>query len=193
VPPAGDDTSEADNAMLAPVTERARCKFTDLVEKRYAETTHELPARWVDAHVERLGGWRLAPAPLVEQLASVSNMQIRDRNGPATLSLIPRRQRRHLNAQFLYLGSPADVLLHPTDAASAGIVDGQQVVVRSARGEIVGKAHLEATIRPGVVSVPHGHEHANVNLLTSVYEVDALTGMTRYSGVQVSVHPVLPS
>jgi anaerobic selenocysteine-containing dehydrogenase len=189
-PPADIEGSAADNTMLAPVAARARCGFADLTEQRYVETTHEFPARWVDAHVERLGGWRLAPASLVEQLISVREAQERDRSGPGSLSLIPRRQRRHLNAQFLFLGSPADILLHPADAAAAGVEAGQQVIVRSARGEIVGTAHIEPGIRPGVVSVPHGHEHANVNLLTSTHDVDPLTGMTHYSGIQVSVHPI---
>ena len=54
----------------------------------------------------------------------------------------------------------------------------------------MGVAHIDPTIRPGVVSVPHGHEDANVNLLTSKHEVEPLTGMTRYSGVAVSVHPM---
>jgi anaerobic selenocysteine-containing dehydrogenase len=188
--PADDRAEGADNAMLAVLTERARCKFSDLVEQGYAETGHEFPAPWIDAHIERLGGWKLAPSALVEQLVSVSNAQSGDRRSPKTLSLIPRRQRRHLNAQFLFLGSPADVLLHPTDAASAGVIDGQQVIVRSARGEIVGTAHVDTSIRPGVVSVPHGHEHANVNYLTSTQEVDPVTGMARYSGIQVSVHPI---
>jgi anaerobic selenocysteine-containing dehydrogenase len=188
--PATDDgAGEADNAMLAAITEHARCKFTDLVEKRYAETTHEVPASWVDAHIERLGGWKLAPPSLVEQLISVSNAQLREQASPKSLSLIPRRQRRHLNAQFLFLGSPVDVLLNPIDAASAGVADGQQVIVRSGRGEILGTAHVDATIRAGVVSVPHGHEQANVNLLTSTRQVDPLTGMAQYSGVRVTVHP----
>lgn len=190
LPPAEVTGNDADNMMLAPVAAHARCTFTDLAEKRYVEAPYEFPARWVDAHIERFGGWRLAPASLVEQLTEVRQVQERDRGSPQTLSLTPRRQRRHLNAQFLFLGSPADVLLHPTDAAAAGIVDGQQVIVRSSRGEIVGIAHVVATIRPGVVSVPHGHENANVNLLTSTREVDPVTGMTRYSGLQVSVHPI---
>jgi anaerobic selenocysteine-containing dehydrogenase len=188
--PDDDPSGEGDKVMLSGVTERARCNFAELVDNRYAETGYEFPARWVDAHIERLGGWRLAPDSLVEQLISVSNAQARDRGSSQSLRLIPRRQRRHLNAQYLFLGSPADVVLHPIDAASAGVVDGQRVIVRSARGEIVGTAHVDTSIRPGVVSVPHGHEHANVNYLTSVQEVDALTGMARYSGVQVSVHPV---
>ena len=189
--PAGYDGApgDTDNAMLSAVTEHARCKFTDLVEKRYAETSHEIPARWVEAHIERLGGWKLAPASLAEQLSTVSAAQLRDRGSPGSLSLTPRRQRRHLNAQFLFLGSPTDVLLHPADAASAGVADGQQVIVRSDRGEIVGTAHVDVTIRQGVVSVPHGHEHANVNLLTSIRQVDPLTGMALYSGVQVTIHP----
>lgn len=175
---------------VEPFNREHAAEFSDLVEQGYAETGHEFPAPWIDAHIERLGGWKLAPSALVEQLVSMSNAQSGDRRSPKSLSLIPRRQRRHLNAQFLFLGSPADVLLHPTDAASAGVIDGQQVIVRSARGEIVGTAQVDTSIRPGVVSVPHGHEHANVNYLTSTQEVDPVTGMARYSGIQVSVHPI---
>lgn len=45
------------------------------------------------------------------------------------------------------------------------------------RGEVVGTARIDASIRAGGVSVPHGHEHANVNLLTNGHECDPLTGM----------------
>jgi anaerobic selenocysteine-containing dehydrogenase len=120
----------------------------------------------------------------------VSSAHLAARRSPSSLSLTPRRQRRHLNAQLLFLGSPMDVLLHPTDAQAAGVIDGQQVVVRSAKGEIVGTARVDASIRPGVVSVPHGHQDANVNFLTDIHKVDALTGMAQYSGFPVSVHPV---
>ncbi len=81
------------------------------------------------------------------------------------------------------------MLLHPTDAANAGVQDGQPVTVSTARGEVVGTARVDARVRRGVVSVPHGHEHANVNLLTSIGAVDPLTGMARYSGIPVSVRP----
>lgn len=188
--PADDRAPGADESMLQGLMQYARCTFADLASNRYAETAHEFPARWVEDHIQRLGGWRLAPAPLVDQLAAVSSAQLAARSNPSSLSLTPRRQRRHLNAQLLFLGSPMDVLLHPTDAQSAGVVDGQQVVVRSAKGEIVGVARVDASIRPGVVSVPHGHQDANVNFLTDIHKVDALTGMAQYSGFPVSVHPV---
>jgi anaerobic selenocysteine-containing dehydrogenase len=126
---------------------------------------------------------------LVEQLTVLSGAHLAAAGAPASLNLTPRRQRRHLNAQYLFLGDVFDVKLHPTDAANAGVEDGRPVTVRTAKGEVVGTARLDARMRPGVVSVPHGHEHANVNQLTSIREVDPLTGMARYSGIPVSVHP----
>ena len=60
--PADDRADGADNAMLAALTERARCKFIDLADQGYAETGHEFPAPWTDAHIERLGGWKRAPS-----------------------------------------------------------------------------------------------------------------------------------
>jgi len=38
--------------------------------------------------------------------------------------------------------------------------------------------------------VPHGHQGANVNQLTSKDTIDPVTGMARYSGIPVSLHPV---
>ena len=190
--PADDREDGADLAMLSTLMPYARCSFDDLVEKRHVETpAPELPAAWVDQHVERFGGWRLAPAVLVQQLATVSRAQLAAADGPRTLTLIPRRQRRHLNAQFLFLGAASDVLLNPADAAELGVTEGQQVVVRSGAGEIVAVARVDAKVRAGVVSVPHGHVDANVNLLTSIRQVDQVTGMARYSGVPVTVHPVV--
>ena len=45
-------------------------------------------------------------------------------------------------------------------------------------------------MRKGVASIPHGHEHANVNFLTSTEDVDPLGGMALYSGVPIAVEPV---
>jgi anaerobic selenocysteine-containing dehydrogenase len=96
---------------------------------------------------------------------------------------------RHLNSQFEYLGEPAEVMLHPADAAAAHIADRQPVVVRSAHGELTGVARIDPAIRAGAVSVPHGHENANVNRLTSKDALDPVTGMAVYSGIPVTVHP----
>ena len=57
-------------------------------------------------------------------------------------------------------------------------------------GEIFLTANVSATIRRGIASIPHGHELANVNRLTSAKEVDKMTGMVLYTGVPIKVEPV---
>jgi anaerobic selenocysteine-containing dehydrogenase len=106
---------------------------------------------------------------------------------PEPLVLVPRRQKRHLNSQLIFFGDRVEVLVHPDDAAAAGIGDGQPITVRNGLGSVTGIACLTTDIRPGTVSVPHGYPAANVNRLTDHADVDPLTGMTRYSGLPVSI------
>jgi anaerobic selenocysteine-containing dehydrogenase len=186
--PDDDRAHGADDAVLANFLASGRCSFVELANTGYHEVEHEIPARWVDAHIERLGGWRLAPAELVDQLTQLTQQAVQERSG--SLMLVPRRQKRHLNAALLFLGDRPEVFLNPADAASIGVEDGQQCRVSTNRGELVGVVRIDTGMRVGVVSVPHGHEHANINWLTDVQAVDTITGMARYSGFPVSVHPV---
>jgi anaerobic selenocysteine-containing dehydrogenase len=169
-----------DETMLARITARARRPFAEIAAEHWVEFPHEIPAPWVDAHVERMGGWRLAPRLLVDQLGAL------EPTGP--LVFTPRRQKRHLNSQLDYLGEIPEIVLHPDDAAAAGVTDGRAVTVRSASGEITGTAKLDGSLRKGVVSIPHGHQSANVNRLTSKDDIDLVTGMAHYGGVPVSIH-----
>nr|WP_241831117.1 molybdopterin dinucleotide binding domain-containing protein [Parafrankia soli] len=170
-----------DDTLLAEITAHARRPFGEVVSEGWVEVPREIPAPWVDGHVERMGGWRLAPRLLVDQLAALQP--------PAPLVLTPRRQKRHLNSQFDYLGEQPEIILHPDDATAAGVVDSQPVTVHSTSGEITGIAKVDGTIRRGAVSIPHGHQSANVNRLTDRSQVDIVTGMVRYCGIPVSVHP----
>ena len=103
--------------------------------------------------------------------------------------MVPRRQRKKLNGQLDFLGESAEILIHPDDGAAAGVVSGRPVTVRSANGELTGIAKVDDTIRRGAVSIPHGHHDANVNRLTNKDDIDVVTGMVRYSGIPVSLHP----
>lgn len=190
--PAPDDLPEddrlpgADDAMLARQMKGARCSFEELKTAGTVSRPMEFPGAWVDAHIERIGGWILAPQPLLD-LWSATRAADAAQGTPPPLSFIPRRQRRKLNASLSFLGSPADIILNPQDAAAADIATGDRVRVSTANGEIVLLANVSDTIRPGVASIPHGHESANVNLLTSVQSVDALTGMVLYSGIPIAI------
>jgi anaerobic selenocysteine-containing dehydrogenase len=173
-----------DEARLALVTRRGRRPHEELVAHGWVEVEHEIPAQWVEDHVTRLGGWRLAPPLLLGQLAGL--------DVPDALVLTPRRQGRHLNSQLDYLGAVAEVVVHPADAAAAGVADGEPVVVRSSHGELTGVARVDPSIRRGVVSVPHGHQGANVNRLTDKDALDPVTGMVTYSGIPVTIHSLAP-
>ncbi len=128
-----------------------------------------------------MGGWRLAPPLLVDQLAALEPTP--------PLVMVPRRQRKKLNGQLDFLGESPDILIHPDDGAAAGVVSGRPVTVRSANGELTGIAKVDDSIRRGAVSIPHGHHEANVNHLTNKDDIDVVTGMVRYSGIAVSLHP----
>ena len=176
------DPGRSDGEMLAATLARGRATYDQVADAGYLQVPNEVPAQWVEDHLDRIGGWQLAPPVLVEQLAALQP--------PPPLSLVPRRQTRRLNSTLGFLGERCEVLVHPGDAAEAGLVDGQPVVVRTARGEITGVAKVDDAIRRGAVSVPHGHEGANVNVLTDKDEIDVVTGMVQYGAIPVTLHPL---
>jgi len=188
--PDDDRAPGADEQVLATLMSHARCSFDELKAKRYVERPLDFPAAWVDKHFERIGGWQLAP---VELLAQWQQMRAIDEAGmgePRLLVFTSRRQRNKFNGQLGFLGEPADILLHPDTAIEYGIADGQRVRVQNKRGEITLTARVNTRMRKGVCSIPHGHEDANVNRLTSTDDIDPLGGMALYSGVPVKIEPV---
>lgn len=188
--PADDAAPGADDAMLKVLMQGARCSFEELAAAGSVTRPMAFPGNWVDAHIARIGGWRLAPAKLIEFWNETRGADEAALGQDRPLCYISRRQRRKLNASLSFLGSPADIILHPEDAAAHGIAHGDKVRVRTSRGEIFLTANVSAGIRKGVASIPHGHEVANVNLLTSVEKVDAMTGMVLYTGVPIEIEPV---
>ncbi|MBW8783047.1 MAG: molybdopterin-dependent oxidoreductase [Novosphingobium sp.] len=185
--PANDLAEGADEAMLAALIPHARRSFAEIRSKGYVEEELELPARWVDAHIERFGGWRLAPPALLSQLGKILADEASRQLPPGGFAMIPRRMRRHLNAALLFLGDTCDVLINPEDAAPLGIADRQAITVATDRGRIQAVAKLDPGMRRGVVSVPHGFPEANVNELTSKDAVDRISGMVLYSGFPVEI------
>lgn len=192
--PLDDREPGADEFMLSKLMEYGRCSFAEVQEKRYVEAPIEFPAAWVDRHIERLGGWRLAVPEIIAQwegMRAADEAQLgRIRRGvPRPLVYSPRRQRRKLNSTLDFLGERAEALLHPETAAERGIGDGMTVRIFNKAGEIAMAARLDPTIVRGIVSIPHGHGSANVNFLTSTQDIDPLGGMALYSGVPVEIEP----
>jgi anaerobic selenocysteine-containing dehydrogenase len=178
------DPSLEDEAMLAGIEAYARRPYAEIVEDGISEVDRELPSAWIERHLDRVGGWRLAPQLLIDHLQHVLASASAD---PGALVFTPRRQRNHLNSQLDYLGDTVEVHVHPDDAGAAGVVHGAPVTVSNARGAITGTALVDEAVRRGTVSIPHGHQYANVNRLTDKDDVDPITGMAHYSGVAVRI------
>jgi anaerobic selenocysteine-containing dehydrogenase len=132
----------------------------------------------------------LAPAELVAQLEA-SDPAAGDLD-MAPLVLVNRRtaaQYNSLHREVVGRGRRAEpsLLLHSDDAAARDLATGDLAVVSTAHGSCRAVVEVTDAIRPGVVSLPHGFDEANVNLLTSTTDADPLSGMTVVSGLPVEV------
>ena len=130
----------------------------------------------------------LAPAELVAQLSAAPPPVGR----AGRLVLVNRRtaeQYNTLHRQIVGRGRPAvpSLLVHADDAARLGLDDGDIAVVTTGSGSCRAVVEITADIRPGVVSLPHGFDVANVNLLTSTAGADPLSGMQVVSGLEVEI------
>ncbi len=78
------------------------------------------------------------------------------------------------------------LLIHPDDAARAGIEDGDSVQVASPRGEIVLRARISRNVKPGVLSTTFHFPELDVNRITSDV-ADAESGCPEYKVVSVRI------
>ena len=75
------------------------------------------------------------------------------------------------------------VEINTSIAKSLGIADGEQVIVESLRGSIKLRAKITDDIHPKVLSLQHGWDEANANILTDDEELDPISGYPRFKSV----------
>jgi formate dehydrogenase len=156
------------------------------------------------------GRVRLDPPEIVEEAA-----RLRDRNGndpDFPLRMIGLRELRshnswmHNAALLMRGGRTHAARMHPDDAASAGIEDGEPCRITSANGSIELLAKVTDEVKLGTIAVPHGWGHrggswstanaaggANVNLLSSSdpEDLERLAGMAFLNGIPVRLEPAV--
>jgi formate dehydrogenase len=141
---------------------------------------------------------------LVAEVDRLRDALTDDPNYP--LRLIGRRETRSHNSWFHNVPSrhrQGGLEVHPDDARSAGIADGEVVRVVSPDGDVHIPACVTDDVVAGTVTMPHGwghdggwqraneHAGANYNSLTAarVETVERLSGMSHLNGVPVRVEP----
>jgi anaerobic selenocysteine-containing dehydrogenase len=162
-----------------------------------------LQPRLKELMVTPSGRVELTPPPIVSDL---DRLRARIAEPAAEILLIGRRQLRSSNSWLhnvpSLLGGSNRCTLHINPADVAKYELGDQAVVRSAKGELVVEVEPNDSIRPGVVSLPHGWGHeggrqqvaaenpgVNKNTLTDELTVDVPSGNAVFNGVPVTVGP----
>ncbi|MFD7289471.1 molybdopterin oxidoreductase family protein [Streptomyces sp. NPDC059863] len=159
----------------------------------------------------RSGRIELLPAPLA---ADLPRLRAALAERPAALVLVGRRHLRSNNSWMHNLpalngGSNRCTLqIHPDDAARLGLKDGGAVRITADGGALEAPVEITDTVRPGVVSLPHGWGHdrpgtrtsvasarpgVNVNQLLDGSRLDPLSGTAVLNGFPVELSPATPS
>ena len=96
-------------------------------------------------------------------------------------------------------------LVHPDDAARAGLAQGSRARISSAHGSVEAEIDIDPGLMPGVLSLPHGWGHdlpgtrmavaaerpgANLNALLDATQRDPLSGNAVLSGQPVTLSPL---
>jgi anaerobic selenocysteine-containing dehydrogenase len=157
----------------------------------------------------RSGKIELAPEHLLKDLPRLRAAMAAVR--PPTL-LVSRRHLNSMNSwmhnvEVLVKGPERCTLyIHPHDAELIGVGDGELVQVASSEASVEVAAEVTDSIRPGVVSLPHGWGHnlpgarlrvagrrpgINSNRLNPATFVDEASGNLAVNGVPVTVTKVL--
>jgi anaerobic selenocysteine-containing dehydrogenase len=148
---------------------------------------------------------RLAPERFVRDLERLEQSLAQ---ATPQLVMIGRRDIRsnnswmHNSERLVKGRDRCTLLMHPDDARERGLAHGQRVSVRSRVGAADVALEVTDSMRPGVVSLPHGFGHGregvrlriaqahagvSVNDLNDDALVDALCGTAAFSGVPVEV------
>ncbi|HEY8091139.1 MAG TPA: molybdopterin-dependent oxidoreductase [Polyangiaceae bacterium] len=132
------------------------------------------------ADVERLGAW-VDARRVVGDLVLIGRRHLRSNNSwmNGLPSLAKGPDRTHL-------------LMHPDDAARAGVATGARVRVKSRAGSVAAVVEVTADVMPGVVSLPHGFSQCSANALTDEALVEPVIGTSILNGVPVTVESADP-
>jgi anaerobic selenocysteine-containing dehydrogenase len=143
-------------------------------------------------------------------VGDLPRLRARMRDATDGLVLVSRRHLRSKNSwmhnvKVLVKGKDrCTLIVHPEDAAAAGLVDGARARVSSEAGSIEVPVEVSDEMMPGVVCLPHGwghdkpgtqlsvaREHAGVNnnVLAPGTFVDALSGNAAVNGIPVEITP----
>jgi|GEM_PF-301796 len=98
--------------------------------------------------------------------------------GGRSIAYVHSQQRQF--KQLRHLDPHPRIQMHPNDADSRGIKEGQSVIISSPRGTVEMLAEVTDSILAGVVHAYHGWATANINQLTDDQNLDPISGFPAF-------------
>ena len=186
-------------------------------------SNHEKEKKWLSGKLRRdgkpgfltpSGKWEITssvlkeygcnPFPIYEEVKEGPQNEKLVKDYPLTLTTGVRIQStfrsQHLNIPGLLKRQPkAEALIHPDDASSRNISNGDKVRVKTIRGEVIFTARVTSDILKGVVEVnqgggspiqAEGWKESNVNFLTDDKNRDPISGFPVFKALLCEVEKV---
>jgi anaerobic selenocysteine-containing dehydrogenase len=157
--------------------DRRGARFVPFANRKFPTPSGKIELRCEAAEVS----WRVDPLPFFSppREAAQSDPQ-RFKRFPLHL-ITPKSEDRYLSQwahdEELNQGAPTPLTMHPGDAKTRGIADGDPVRVFNDRGEARLVARVDDAVRPGVVIFPQGRWIRLDGFSTNVLTHDGVTDM----------------
>lgn len=196
---ARDDDPESTDALVAAVAGSAPDGdriARELADRGMATPPTATPVQMVDVHPRTASGLiELCPAELDAEAGGLYRFKPDPATDAYPLALISPALAKLISSSFgQLLTAPAELELCPADAAARGIAHGDAVRVYNDRGEVLCRAAVTGTLRPGVVSLPKGlwRRHTANRLTSNALCPDTESDLGRgacYNDARVQVEP----
>ena len=182
-PGAVDPDDLSDDDYLRGVLAHSRVNADDVFAAGPRGIDTPVEYGWVHADLLPDGRWSIAPAVLLRRLAAYTDP------APTPFVLAPRREMAWSNSVAYGPVTDAPVArVHPASIPAGEATGGEVVRFATDHGTVTAGIGSDPTLRPGVVSMTHGHGDANPGGLTSGHAaVDPLTAMPRVAGLEVRI------
>jgi len=160
--------------------------FHELGQKDYMKQGLATPSGKVELFSQAMADYGYNPLPTFSDPLESSVSQPAQADGYPFILISGPRVSGYTHSRFRNISRLRKLMLQPeaeinTDSAKQiGIDDGDRVVIESPRGSIKLRAKLTGDIHPKVVSIQHGWDGANANILTDDERCDPISAFPAF-------------
>jgi anaerobic selenocysteine-containing dehydrogenase len=157
-------------------------------QRKYEQEGLDTPSGKVELFSPVMAEHGYDPLPTFTQPAENPSYPFTLITGTRTIAFT-HSQHRHI-ARLRKLVPQSLVEINPEPAKRLGIADGEPVVVESPKGSITLQARITPDIHPRVLSLQHGWDEANANILTDSEQRDPISGYPAFKTVLCQVRKI---